>query len=105
MKYLLSSLIFILTSGLNALACSPPPDMTYVQPSEYLAVIQSSNVVAQLRSIGGKDIVSIKYDNGEYIVNSSNGCFVKAEIIYSAPISPGMCPSLSEVKIKDSKCL
>ena len=104
MKSILGSLIIVLAAGLNSFACAPPRDLIDVQPSEYTVVIRSGNVLSQLRSLGSKDIQSIVYDNGQYILNASNGCFVRASVIYSAVNTPGMCPGIVGVKVLEAKC-
>lgn len=105
MKAFLIVTIFVLSLGQKALACEPPPDATYVQPSEYAAVVESVDVLNTLRKKGGEDIKSITHKSGEYTVNSTNGCWVRAKVVYDQPSSVGQCPQVKGVEVLGSKCI
>ena len=103
MKYLIV-LFFASVELSQALACSPPPDLTYIQPGQISAVMDSQIVISSLRSAGGKDIESVSRDPRGYRVRASNGCYVVAAINYIEPTHPGMCPSLANIEVLTSAC-
>ncbi len=103
MKYLL--VILSLASGTKAFACAPPPNKTYVQPSEYRAVLESPDVMTELRKSGGQDIAAVRYISGQYEVDATNGCFVRARVNYAVPTFNGTCPQIAGIEILASGCL
>jgi hypothetical protein len=88
----------------NVMGCMPPPDLTYVQPSEYEAVINSSEVMDKLRALGAKDIASISATREGYVLSASSHCIVSAQVEYTNNGTHGMCPTIKGVKVLDAKC-
>ncbi len=97
--------LFAIASANQAKACSLPPDATYIQPAQYIAVMNSREVLDTFRRLGAKDIKSVSVTNNGYQLASTNGCYVTARVVYVSNPYPGACPKLAGVEITGRGCI
>ncbi len=96
----LVTLVFLFNSA-QALACSPPPHVGYIQAHELSAITSSVDVIERLTSLGGDDIESIQTTAAGYIVRSTNGTWVRAKVKYEGDVG-GRCPSIVGIEFTGS---